>query len=608
VRKRQKRILIIFVAAAILYVAVVAGVAFFSVENGKNLVLDSVDERLRAAASTLKYLLADDFHDRAIDSFSITVVEEMRNRQRMNAFTASTGFAWTYTLVERNGNFFFSAPTVTEKEAKEQERWYFHPYKDIPEGFRQAFKSGKTAFVSYQDQWGSYRSIAFPERSPGGRLYLSCIDIELKNLGALLRSQFINSLAASFFLLLAGFPFIFLYVGEIKAHNRLLEKMNERLGLDKSAAENRFRSLFDHSVDAVVVFNAEDQVSYVNPAFVSLFGWSMSELAGVSRPFIPPEFEREAAERLESLRKTGVAYRDYETRRITKDGTLLDVSMSGAPLFDGHGVINGSLFIYQDRTQRKRLEAQLAREEKYRAVATLAAGAAHDFNNALSVIQGNVSLLRMETTFNAEAAKLVQGIEDSVKSAAVLTDELLGFAHPDSSVRTRVDLGALCGQVSRSFVKTRPALRLFLNIPSEAVFAHVERNGLERVLLNLLVNADHAMNGEGELSISVSSKVLSSDQASRLSLENHEYGIVKISDSGIGMDEATLSRIFEPFYTTKKKGKGTGLGLASSYSMLRTFGGMIEAESEAGKGSVFTVFLPVADFTASSHPDTMQST
>jgi len=514
----------------------------------------------------------------------------------MNAFAADNGLVWAYTLVEKDGKFYFSAPTVTEEEAKERERWYFYPYEDIPKEFQSAFGGDRPVFVSYRDRWGAYRSIAIPERSPAGRPYLSCVDIELENLDALLEAQLVRSLIGSLLLLLAGLPFVLLYVGEISSHNQLLERMNARLKTDAFAAENRFRSLFEHSSDAVAVVDAENNITYVNPAFTALFGWDYEELVGRRYAVVPPEFMPDAIERFGKMKATGEPYRDYETRRVTKDGDYMDVSISSAPLSEKDGAFAGALLIYHDRTQRKLLEARIAQDERYRAVASLAAGAAHDFNNVLALIQGNVSLLKYGKCLDGESAELIAGIEASVKNASALTSELLGFAHPDSAPQTPVDIGALCARAAHAFIKTRPGIELFLSVPDEPLYALADTATIERVLLNLFVNADHAMEGKGTLSLIV--------RLGSCSLSGQSV-LIGVGDTGSGMDEQTRSRIFEPFFTTKKRGKGSGLGLATSYAAVRGFGGSINVESSPGKGSLFTVALPAADFTPSSHPDSM---
>ncbi len=597
-RKRKKRILVVFAAAACLYIAAVAAVAFFSVSSSERLALKSVDEGLAASARVLKYLLAEDFHDRAIDADSIGFDEELRNRERMNEFAASAGVAWAYTLVEKDGAFYFSAPTVTEDEARERERWYFYPYEDIPAEFRSAMGGSEPVFVNYRDQWGSYRSIALPQRSPAGKPYLSCIDVEQGDLNLLMRDELARSLLGSFILLLAGIPFVLLYVREIAAHNRLLERLNERLRTDAYVAENRFRSLFEHSADAVIVVDAGNYVTYVNPAYTELFGWTLEELAGKRFAVVPPEYREDAIARFERMRRTGEPYRDFENKRMTKNGGIVDVSISGAPLSEKDRSFAGAMFIYRDRTRRKMLEARVAQDERYRAVAAMAAGAAHDFNNALALIQGNVSLIKLGAPLPEETAELVDDIEATVKKASALTGELLGFAHPASAAKSPVDVGALCGRTARAFAKPHQGIRLELELPESPLYALADENSFERVLLNLFVNADHAMNGEGllEVSVSLESCALSGSCVA-----------IRVRDSGEGMDEATKSRVFEPFFTTKRKGKGSGLGLATASAVVRDFGGSILVDSIKGEGTVFTITLPAvsADFTAAGHPDSM---
>lgn len=151
-------------------------VAYLSAERE---ALRAADARLELAARSLKYLLPEDFPDRAISPEAISLEEELRHRRRLNTYSHEGGFAYVYTLAEREGRFFFSATAITEEEARERPSWYFYPYEDAPADFEKAIKSGKPVWVTYKDQWGTFRSIAFPEHSPGGRAYLSCADLEV---------------------------------------------------------------------------------------------------------------------------------------------------------------------------------------------------------------------------------------------------------------------------------------------------------------------------------------------------------------------------------------------------------------------------------------------
>ncbi|HPC58629.1 MAG TPA: hypothetical protein PK689_06490 [Kiritimatiellia bacterium] len=230
-------VLLLLVLCFLVYAAAVAGYAVWSYREHKKTLMAEIDHDLLQAARSLKYLLANDFHDRALDKDSIGKDEELRNRRLVTDFGVESGFKWVYTLAEKDGKFFFSAPSVSEEEAKELDSWYFYPYEDVPEEFVAAFRENRTVYVEYTDQWGTFRSVAVPERSPGGRLYLACADREIGDIDALLRRNLLQSAAVAAFFLLASLPFILLLTHVYRAHTADLKRLNAELRAHKDNLE-----------------------------------------------------------------------------------------------------------------------------------------------------------------------------------------------------------------------------------------------------------------------------------------------------------------------------------------------------------------------------------
>jgi diguanylate cyclase (GGDEF)-like protein len=216
------------------YLAGVLAFSLFAYNRSLERNLAETDEKLLVAAKTLKHLLADDFHDRATGPESISFEEEMRNRLAFNALTAETGLAWVYTLVEEGGRFFFAAPTVSDEEAQEQRRWYYHPYDDIPEAFRRVFDEGGVAYVSYDDQWGSFRSVVVAQTSPGGRRFLACADYGADHLAALAQREAKEALFVGFYFLFLSLPLVAL----LQIQARRLSAAAERLAQHKELLED----------------------------------------------------------------------------------------------------------------------------------------------------------------------------------------------------------------------------------------------------------------------------------------------------------------------------------------------------------------------------------
>ncbi len=199
---------LLLTACILLYALAVAGYAVWSYRTNKAELMADIDHNLLQAARTLKYLLATDFHDRAVDAHSVAMDEELRNRKLVTDFGVESGFKWVYTVVEKDGKYFFSAPSVSEEEARELASWYFYPYDDVPPEFVRALAENKTVYVDYTDQWGNFRSVALPQTSPGGRRYLACADLEISGIDRLLHRDLLKSAFTAIFFLLACVPFI----------------------------------------------------------------------------------------------------------------------------------------------------------------------------------------------------------------------------------------------------------------------------------------------------------------------------------------------------------------------------------------------------------------
>ena len=236
-KRRVSSALFLRIACTLVYALAVAGYAVWSYREHKADLLAEIDSDLLQAARSLKYLLADDFHDRALASDSIAKDEELKNRKLVTDFGVESGFKWVYTLAEKDGAFFFAAPSVSDEEARERDSWYFYPYDDAPEEFVRAFQENRTVYVDYTDQWGTFRSVAVPERSPGGRLYLACADRDVGEIDQLLRNGLLQSAAVALFFLFAGAPFLLLLTHVYRTHTSALKDLNAELRLHKDNLE-----------------------------------------------------------------------------------------------------------------------------------------------------------------------------------------------------------------------------------------------------------------------------------------------------------------------------------------------------------------------------------
>ncbi len=244
--------------------------------------------------------------------------------------------------------------------------------------------------------------------------------------------------------------------------------------------------------------------------------------------------------------------------------------------------------------ERQYLEERLRHTHKLEAIATLAGGVAHDFNNLLMCIQGNISLILLQTDPNLPAYERLKSIEEYIQSGAALTRRLLGFARNGTSAVTAVVISDLVRRSLENFRFDRDRIRIRETCESCAVMVNPDE--MEQMLTHLYQNACEAMPEGGTLHVRAVLQTLSQNEARRLRLKPGCYAVISVADTGIGMDQEMQHRIFDPFFTTKARDriKGAGLGLASVYSIVKNHGGAIYLDSRRGDGTTFTIYLPAA--------------
>lgn len=251
--------------------------------------------------------------------------------------------------------------------------------------------------------------------------------------------------------------------------------------------------------------------------------------------------------------------------------------------------------LHREIAERKKLEAQFLQAQKMEAVGTMAGGIAHDFNNLLMAIMGNVSLIFSEVETDYPYYVELKNIENSAQRGANLTRRLLGFARHGKYEVTTTDLNGVIRKSSDMFGHTKKEITFRGKYLPGLWMVECDRGQIEQVLLNLFVNAWQAMTGGGDIYLQTENVSLDSAGAKLLAVKPGNYVKISVTDTGMGMDEATRQRIFEPFFTTKEMGRGTGLGLASVYGIITNHGGGIHVDSEEGKGTAFHIYLPASE-------------
>ena len=362
-------------------------------------------------------------------------------------------------------------------------------------------------------------------------------------------------------------------------------------------SEEKYRRIFENSVVGFFQSVPEGRFTSVNSAFASMLGYTSPEELVASITDIATQYYVNPADRRryqEILQQDGQVD-GFEFRARCKDGAEIWVSNSTRAYFNEDRQVVRYEGVVNDITERKRAEEALQQTQKFEAIGTLAGGIAHDFNNILMGIQGRASLMNMDMDTAHPQKEHIEAIEDYVLSATHLTKQLLGFSRGGKYEVKPISVNHLLLNSADMFGRTRKEIQIHAKTQADPLVVEADHRQIEQVLLNLYINAWQAMPEGGDLYIETSTVALDESICKQQGIEPGRYAKMSITDTGIGMDHMTKQRIFDPFFTTKDKSRGTGLGLASSYGIVRNHGGMITVYSEIGHGSTFTIYLPISD-------------
>ncbi len=393
-------------------------------------------------------------------------------------------------------------------------------------------------------------------------------------------------------------------VGLVGAHTDISDRKRSETVLRER--EERMRTLLLANPDPMVMYDFDGMPQYLNPAFTDVFGWTLEELKGRRIPFVPDDQKSITAEQIKKVHASRSTTR-FETRRFTKDGRTLDVIVSAAVIRGPDGEPIGMTVNLTDISERKSLQAQYEQAQRMESLGTLAGGIAHDFNNLLMGIQGRTSLMAMDSGPDHPFYDHLREIEDYVASASELTRQLLGFARGGKYEVKPLDVNKLVRSSADMFARTKKELQVRTRLAEAIPAVEVDRRQIEQVLLNIYVNAWQAMPEGGTITIATRKVHLDETFCLPYNIPAGDFVGIAIADTGIGMDEAVKSRIFDPFFTTKEKSRGTGLGLASAFGIIKNHGGIITVDSQAGHGSVFKIYLPASPKPVAPEPVHIQT-
>ncbi|MCK4793806.1 MAG: PAS domain S-box protein, partial [Desulfobacteraceae bacterium] len=380
---------------------------------------------------------------------------------------------------------------------------------------------------------------------------------------------------------------------------RKSEEKYRKLYDESKRAEEVYSSILHTSADAMIIYDMEGKTRYVSPAFTQIFGWTMEEVEGKRIPFLP-ESEREATMAgIKEIIGNGKAIQGFETKRYTKDGRIIDVSISGSRYNDHEGKPAGMLVILRDTSEKKTMEAQLQRAQKMEAIGTLAGGVAHDLNNILSGLVSYPELILMDLPEDSVLKNPILTIKKSGEKAAAIVQDLLTLARRGVAVTEVVNLNNIISEYLKSpeFDKLKfyqPNIQVETDLDRELLNISGSPVHISKAIMNLVSNAAEAMPHGGYIFISVKNQYIDKPIRGYDDVAEGDYVVLSISDTGVGISPEDMERIFEPFYTKKIMGRsGTGLGMSVVWGTIKDHKGYIDVKSTEEKGTTFTLYFPV---------------
>ncbi|MCG6911010.1 MAG: response regulator [Deltaproteobacteria bacterium] len=393
---------------------------------------------------------------------------------------------------------------------------------------------------------------------------------------------------------------------DLKNANASLVAEKEQRQISDNAlheSENRYQTILDSIEEGYFEIDLKGNFTFVNDALGRILGSSAAELIGLnSRRYTSPQTAEKMRNFFSSIYKTGNPGRINSVTVITIDRARKTLELAASPMADSGGRRIGFRGIVRDISQRiegerekKKLENQLHQAQRMKAVGTLAGGIAHDFNNLLMGIQGNVSLMMLDINDRHPQYDSLKAIEQCVDSGASLTKQLLGYARGGKYVVSTINLNATLQRTSELFSRTNKDIDIIRDFQKDLWPVEADQGQIDQVMFNIYVNARQAMDECKEIYIKTQNVTLGEDATRPHGVNAGNFVKISVRDTGSGMDREIKEHIFEPFFTTHNMGRGTGLGLASAFGIVKNHDGIITAHSKVGRGTTITIYLPSSD-------------
>lgn len=375
----------------------------------------------------------------------------------------------------------------------------------------------------------------------------------------------------------------------------IFEDITERKLAEEELRESKtkYENFFMEDPTGNLVSTPVGKILACNPAFIRIFGFSSLDEAlqtNIITLYRNPQERIVLMSKLQEDKKI----EDWAVEMARKDGKSLHIVMNLVGRFDSDGNLSKIQAYLFDDTRRRQLEDQLVQAQKLESIGTLASGIAHDFNNILGIIMGQTSMMELAGNDHDKLKQRIESIDKATRRGASLVKQLLTFARKSETIIETVKVNNIVNEITKLLRETFPKTILVSSeLQKDLPSITADASQIHQVLLNIFINARDAMpRGVGILSILT--KTVPGDTVSRYHQDAaaNNYVCIEVSDTGTGMDETVRQKIFEPFFTTKDIGKGTGLGLALVYGIVTNHKGFIDVESEPGKGTKFSIYLP----------------
>jgi len=399
--------------------------------------------------------------------------------------------------------------------------------------------------------------------------------------------------------------------GTVEYLSTIVRDMTTQLKAEEELV--RLSAAIEHAAEAVVITDLDANIQYVNPAFEKVSGYTRAEVMGKNPRILRSGKHGEAYYKRmwETLKAGEVWTGDFINKR--KDGTLFHEEGSISPLRTPSGKIFGFVAVKRDVTRQVQIESELRQAQKMEAIGQLAGGIAHDFNNMLASIMGYAKLASDELSKDSEVYDDLQQIMKAGRRGKELVEQMLAFSR-QSGVKGQTAPQQLGDIVKEAMKLIRPSLPsnilIEVKLPDHLPFVLIDPIEYHQVIVNLCINSSQAMPGGGKLTVELRDQTVSRADQKQLveglaggELVPGRYVVLSVEDTGCGIPKAVLPRIFEPFFTTRKKGQGTGMGLAMVYGIVTHHHGAIHVYTEEGKGTTMRIYLPTSETAPIQRPD-----